>query len=106
MLRFAGDDVVVIVDRGARAIDLVGGGERELEITAERVLDVAGFPDQIWVAEHDAANGAVLIRLGLDGRRLAGPALSLPSATGRWVPGTLSACAIWNGPAAAVVSAA
>src|SRR4051812_36163887 len=105
MLRFAGDDLLVVVERGARAIDLAGSGERALEVTVERVLDLAGFPDQIWVAERDVAGGAVLIRLGLDGRRLAGAALPLPSAVGRWVPGSLAVCAIWNGPAAAVVSA-
>ena len=106
MLRFAGDRVLVIADRTARALDLAGGGEHVLEVAAERVIDIAGFPDQIWVAERDAAGGAALVRLGLDGRRLPGPSPVLPSANGRWVPGVLPTCAVWNGPEAAVVSAA
>jgi len=105
MLCFAGDHALVIVDRGARAIDLAAGGERTLDVAADRVMGLAGFADQIWVAERDAAGGAALLRLGLDGQRLAAP-LALPSAEGRWVASALSACAIWNGPDAATVSAA
>lgn len=106
MLRFAGDHVLVIADRTARTLDLARGEAHELEVAAERVIDIAGFPDQIWVAERDAAGGAALVRLGLDGRRLPGPTPALPSANGRWAPGALPTCAVWNGPEAAVVSAA
>ena len=42
LLRFAGDDVLVIVDRDARAIDLEDGREIELDLPADRVIDLAG----------------------------------------------------------------
>lgn len=44
MLRFAGDDLVVVVERDARVVDPAGGGERALELTAGRVIDLAAAP--------------------------------------------------------------
>src|SRR5689334_3595569 len=106
MLRFADDQVLIVVERAVRAIGLSGGHEHELGVPAERVIDVVGFPDQIWVAARDDVGGAVLRRFTLDGQLLGGAPLALPSPLGRWVAGPRVACAAWHGPAPVIATAA
>ena len=106
MLRFADDQALVVVERAVRTIGLSGGHDHELAVPAERVIDVVGFPDQIWVAARDDVGGAVLRRFTRDGQPLDGAPLALPSPLGRWVAGPQGACAAWQGAAPVIVSAA
>jgi len=87
----AGNVLVVAGADGVEFVDLRHSGGQEVPIAD--VQAVAAFGDQVWVA---TCNG-VLIRLGLDGRRLGEYRLPIDP-EGMLVPATIGvAAALWTG---------
>jgi hypothetical protein len=101
-LQLAGTDAIVVVADHELRVERASGEVAVLPVHPSTVLDIATFPDQVWIARREA--GAVgLLRFSLDGKLLDAP-FTLSSGAGRLIASSMTPLAVWQGAPSKLLS--